>query len=291
MLTDADLDELLDEGWTPYEEHLTTVEGLSTPHTIPEGTVGGLTCRWKAPEESSSAVSDVTIVAIPESEVPEEFLTVYAEKRCDPQYGGEICRLSRIVNGVWIEAFSGYFVGERFDEPTAAFLERAVEAVANGVAARAGTAVPATPTADWWSPMTCEAFAEQMRFGELTEGGFESGYYEGGQQAEQTLKDSMGVSRYCPYHTADDRMATGQDHRIFSVDANPGGHWMWSYLSDGGTSVEADGATDAVLFTFGEQDATVFATDGANVVEVAGPEGVDFVVDIAERALEALAVR
>ncbi|GAB2696260.1 hypothetical protein BKA24_001199 [Microbacterium marinum] len=289
VLTGAELDDLLGEGWTTFDDYLAAVDGIALPDPLPEGTLGGLTCRWVANEVSSSEVHNLSLLLLPVDQVPAEFLDTFDAKRCDPSYDTSICRLSRSVDGVWIMASPPYYGEGSMGEPSEAFLDRTIAAAAAGVASRGGAPVPATRTAQWWTLPSCEEFASHMRFDELTEGGFESGYWEGSEQAEQSLMAAADVSKDCPYYSSSDRLAPDEEHRIFSVSVYPGGHWMWDVILDGGVDVELTGARAAVAVSYDEHLVNVYATDGVNVVVAGGAEGVEFAADVAERALAALA--
>lgn len=289
MLTDGQLDGLLDAGWTPYDRFLESVDVRAVPRAAPEGTLGGLRCRWKAPDGSSSGLHDVTVLALPHSHVPAAFVDAFADKQCAPSYDASICRLARTVDDVWIMASAGYAAGYPGGEPSREALDRAVTAVAESLPARAGTPQRVTRTAQWWEEPSCEDLASRMRFDELTDGGFEHGYWEGSEQAEQTLLDAAGVSQHCPYYSAAERMSLDEEHRIFSVDTYPGGAWMWETLAGGATSIEIDGAVSAVSTMDGAPFGSLYATDGVNLVEVGGEDDIGFSVDVAERALAALA--
>jgi hypothetical protein len=299
VLTDAELDELLDEGWQSYEDYSAAEYGVDRSVAFPEGTIGGVRCTWVAPSGSSSNVHNVSVLVLPEDQVSARFARTFAVKQCDPSYDVNVCRLARSVNGAWIMASAPDYGEGALGEPSDAFLERVIAAIAGGVASRGGTPTPVTQTEEWWALPSCDDFASQMRFGEITAGGFESGYWEGSEQAEQSLLSDAGVSKDCPYFSSSDRITPDEHHRIFTVSVHPGGHWMWEVVSEGREGVELVGARMAVAVPLGgdptgvmspdEELVTVYATDGVNMVEVSGAEGLDFAADIVERALAALA--
>ena len=295
-LTGAELDDLLGEGWTTFDDYLAAVRAIALPDPLPEGTLGGLTCGWVAKDGSSSEVHSLSLLMLPEDQVPARLIDAFDSKRCEAMYDGSICYLARSVDGAWIMAFAPHGGGS-WEEPSEAFLDRAIAAAAGGVASRGGTPVPATRTARWWTLPSCEEFASEMRFDEIATGGFESGYWEGAEPAEQSLLDSAGVSKECPYFTSTERLTPDEQHRIFTVYVYPGGHWMWDLAFAEGDHVELAGAQAAVAVSLEDGGGVspddelvhVYATDGVNVVVAGGAEGADFAADIAERALAALA--
>lgn len=289
VLTDAQLQDVVGAGAMTDQDYLVSVGTPVRPRVTPEGTLGGLECRWRTAEESSAELGDATVLILPAPQVPASFVGAFADRECAPMYDAMICRVARTADDVWIMARSGHVAGESGEEPSEESLRRVIDAVAESLPRGAGTPEPVTRTAAWWNTPSCEEFATAMRFDELTDGGFEHGYWEGSEQAEQTLFDAAGVSRHCPFYTSSDRMTDTEEHRIFSVLTYPGGQWMWETLAEGAEALDLEGAEAAMAYLNGNAAGTVYATDGVNVVEVGGDEDLDFFTDVAERALAVLA--
>lgn len=285
VLDATQLDDLVGEGWLDEDEFITRTGADMYVAPEPEGTLGGLSCRWLTPEEQN-----LTVLVLPEAEVTERFAGAFDSRQCAPSYDAMICRVARSVDGRWILASS---YGRSDLLPSEDTLLQAIDSVGRSASSGAGTAEPVTRTDSWWNEPACDVFATAMRFDELAEGGFELGFYEGSEQAEQTMFAEAGVAQLCPFYSAHERMAPDEEFRLFSVVTYPGGGWMFDALarSPHVEPVDVAGATEAVIHPDGDAHGLLYATDGVNVLEVIGGPDDDFSRDVAERALAVLGSR
>ena len=284
MLAPATLDAFLGDGWQDYDQWLTT-QYAGSPDRVdpaPEGTLGGLECRWKAPEDSASGLFDLRVLALPADAVPADFAEKFATAACDWQYDALICRLLRVEDGVAILAATLASESEADTHDDA--LSQAIDAVAASARRGVAAAAPVTRSDRWWDGPACEAIGE--RIADLTEGTFVAGYWEGVESPEAGFFRTAGVSQECPWFSESETLPAGEPHRIFSVTTYPGGHWMWADLVEGASPVDVSGAVDAATFSEREDEAgSIYVTDGVNVLHVNGAD-LGFNVDVAERVLD-----
>ncbi len=282
MLSDAQLDSLLGEGWATYadkksEWEVRPVAGLESVQTL-----GGIDCRWVAAEDvETGATQQLRVVLLPAEEAPAGFASDFAEPRCDPAYDATFCRLAQTHGDAWVMASAGHLSGE----PPVELLEKAV---AEAAASFDGVAEAASWQETWWELPSCDSLADRMRLDEVIGRGFRSGYWEGQEQPEQTLLDQAGVERTCPWSTGDHAPADGEFY-IVDIALSSGGAWRWEEISghEAADPVEVIGAQDAVVFEAGTRSTRVFVTDGTNVL-AAGGAASDAMIEIASRALAAL---
>lgn len=289
-LAEAQLDALLDEGWRPYDDFLQeqVPDVKARTSFAPEGTLGGISCRWKAPESSSSGLWDLEVLVLPAAEVPTSFRTQFSTQKCGWNYDALICRLAAVRGDAWILASTMADGSEDRDPDHAAALGRAISAVSDAVENNPTSPKPASRTGEWWETPSCTVLGEGMRIDDLTSGTFRAGYWEGSPQPEQILLDQAGVQRNCPWFSDSETIDPGETFRIFTVTAAPGAHWAWESVTAGASEVEVAGAMEARTFSRpADEGGDLYVTDGANILVVGG-EDTEFLVEIAERALAVL---
>lgn len=282
MLAPATLGSFLGDGWQVYEQWLTE-QYADYPDRVdpaPEGTLGGLECRWKAPDDSASGLFDLRVLALPSDAVPADFAEAFGTPTCGWQYDALICRLLRVEDDVAILAAT---LSESEADTHAEALSEAIDVVAASARQQTVTAEPVDRSDEWWMGPACDAMGE--RIADLTGGTFVAGYWEGVESPENGFFRTAGVSQECPWFSENESQPAGEPFRIFSVTTYPGGHWMWADLVEGATSVEVSGAVAAATFSDREDEAgSIYATDGVNILHVSG-EDLGFNVDVAERVL------
>ncbi len=281
MLSDAQLDSLLGEGWASYSDKLKEWDVSPVARLESVQTLGGIECRWVAADDGEGGAPQLRLTLLPAEEVPATFESDFSEPRCDPSYDVEFCRLAQTRGEPWVMAS----VGPTTDEVPVDLLQ---QAIADAASSFDGAAEAASRQDTWWELPSCDALAGRMRLDEVIGPDFGSGYWEGQEQPEQTLLDQTGVERTCPWFTGDTLPADGEFY-IVDVVISSGGAWRWDAISGHGAAqpVEVVGAQDAVLFETGTRSARVFATDGTNVLSAGGASS-EAMVDIASRALAAL---
>ncbi|MCW3493953.1 hypothetical protein [Microbacterium sp. SSM24] len=281
LLTTAQLNELLGEGWTerggpvlPDIQHTTL------------GTLGGMECEW-FPEESSSSetlVLSLGVIVLPAAQVPADFAAAYAEVKCDPAYDVAGCRFSRQVGDYWLMT-RVYFWS---DDIPAELLVNA----ADGVAATVGDGfdgVAADRQETWMTLPDCETLSTSMRLEEFLGTGYGNGYWEGSAQPESIMLDATGVGLNCPWVSVDGSAPGGKTF-ISGANVSACGSWAWESIAamDGAVPVSVAGTVGAVTFDVGNDRVWLFATDGVNVIHLHNAAANDL-IPIAERLLETLA--
>ena len=282
VIASEKLDALLGDGWKDYDQWLAE-DGPGIPDRVaaaPEGTLGGVECRWKAPDGSASGLFDLRVLALPAEAMPASFVQAFATPACDASYDSLVCRLVRVEDGVAILAAT---LAASEEERHGDALTRGIDAVAASAREQGVTAEPVTPTDAWSTNGTCDEVGGAVA--DLTDGTFSAGYWEGSEQPEQTLFAEAGVAQDCPMYSDSETIPEDETFRIFTVSSYPGGQWMWSDLVDGATAVEVDGAAAAASFATADDEAgDLYVTDGVNILIVGGAD-VAFNIDVAERVL------
>jgi|UPI00039CBDB8 hypothetical protein len=285
VLTDAQLDEMLGEGWMTYDEQLTTwdADRLLLPRVSSAGTVGGWACDWVADQAvGAGSPQSLGVLVLPAQAAPAA-ADDFVEARCDPAYDAVNCRLAKSDGGVWIMARAGY----QYEEPPVEFLESVIDSVVESLD-DASAWRGLDETAEWWGAPSCDALAEKMRLEEIIGEGFGAGYWEGSEQPEQAILAGAGVEFTCPWFTGSTLPPDGE-HYIVSAVIMPGGAWKWSAIAamKGAESISVPGATEALAFERGKDATHVYVTDGVNLLEIGGAPS-DVLSSIAQRALTAL---
>ena len=285
----TDLDEILGAGWMPREQQLRAWDPARVipPALDATGTVGGLDCRWFAGEGGLDASVDALgVVVLPAASAPPTFTADFSAARCDPSYDASFCRVVTVDDDLWVMVSAG----SALEQPPTGVLSRAAEAV-RAAASEGFDGQAADPQPEWWSLFECDALAEEMTLAEVIGEDFDSGYWEGSEQPEQTMLDEAGVERTCNWSTSAGNMAPDGGYYTVALTMAPGAGWNWDAIAgaDDADVIEVDGAEAAVAFAFNPPDAeAVYASDGVNVLKVVGAPR-DIVADLASRALAVLA--
>jgi len=286
MLTAAQLDDLLGEGWeTEDEKHARRGTGAEYIELTPLATAGGLACRWFVGHDVPwGEIEELEITVAPAEQVPAEFTARYAEPLCESSYDATFCRQARTVGDVWLMARAGYSMGDTFGGFLARALDQAEATVSAGI-----DAVPVDRNASWWQVSDCESLGQDMRMGEVLGENYGTGFWEGSEQPESIMLREAGLGIRCQWITGDGELSPDGRHHIITLQSSHGGHWQWDAIlaHDDVEDVAVAGAEHAVIFTPRDR-LYVFAGDGVNVVSVDGGDSQEFVADIAARALAAL---
>ncbi len=285
MLTSAQLDDLLGEGWATEEEKFAEWGTVRSGAALDAfATIGGLECRWFADDDAPRGIQSLTLSVAPVDSIPAAFTTDYSAARCDPSYDASLCRLVRVDGDAWLMARVGEFVSE----PPVELLESALDAVSSGLPEPLG-AEAVTPDG-WWPISSCEDLGEKMRLEDLIGEEYNTGFWEGSEQPEMAALRLAGAAIECEWSTGDGRLAPDGEFYVPGLHVANGSHWQWSDIValDGSEQISVAGAEGAVLFSkeAGASADLLFATDGVNVIGVNGG-GREFLTSFAERALAA----
>ncbi|KZE88897.1 hypothetical protein [Microbacterium sp. TNHR37B] len=288
VLSAAQLDELLGEGWKTRDERV--LEWVPNSPILPSAggleTMGGLDCHWMIGGDfSSGSPWDLGVVIVPADHAEHPSVSDLAEMHCDPAYDTTVCRLGRVIGDVWVVVRSAV-PGDELD--SAAFLPEALDAVETSIGD--GVEAAALPPGDgWWTMPECADLAERVRLEGFLGEGYRSGYWEGNPSREQLMLADAGAQLTCPWFTGEAGGAPDGTFYIVSLDLAPGAAWRWDGIAaaQGASTASVPGADAAVAFDLGDGNAAVFATDGVNVLEVVGvPQ--EMALTLAERALSAM---
>ncbi|WP_169581500.1 MULTISPECIES: hypothetical protein [Microbacterium] len=283
VLTATQLDGLLGAGWMPEAQYRDTWNGPTLPsmREVSLGTLGGLECQWYS---ADGTVGDLGVVILPVAQVPPAFAAAYAEERCDPSYDALGCRIGKRSGDYWIMT-RAYRSSEDMPE---GFLARAADEAAATVGDRFD-GVAADRQETWATLPACDALAEAMRLEKSLGSGYVNGYWEGVEQPEEAMLTTAGVGLTCPWFSVDGSAPGGRSF-IVTGTVGAGASWAWDRLAatEGAVPVPVDGAVSAVTFEVANDRVWLYATDGANVVELTNATTSDL-VPIAERMLSVLA--
>lgn len=285
VLTSAQLDDLLGEGWLTYEEQreLAGVSGPA-PAVTPLNTIGGLECSWFGDASSEREIQSMGVTVAPADSIPAAFTEDYSQARCDPSYDTTSCRLVRTEGDVWLMARAGHLL----TEPPVEFLEDVLDAASSGLPQPLGA--EAVTNEGWGTVSTCEDLGDKMRLEELIGEDYYTGFWEGSEQPEMAVLRLAGASIVCQWSTGEGRVAPDGEYYLPSIVVSNGGHWEWDEITAfTGDDVAVEGAESARFFAEAAryQIDELFATDGVNVIDVTGG-GQEFLTELAERALAAL---
>ena len=223
----------------------------------------------------------IAVVALPADVVKMDL----SEPRCDPKYDATMCRMSRIVDGVWLMARAGWHLSS----PPVEQLDAALTAAAANLASFPPP-VAARSDSDWWELPACDDIAVRIGLSAFLGEGFHSGFWEGSLQPEDQLRDDAGMLRLCPWSTEGASAGPDQEFHIVTLHIMPGGALRWDALLARADATEISVAGAQAAIRVGDE---VFATDGVNTLGVvtgdAHPDDSALAVALAERALAALA--
>lgn len=251
VLEPAEIESLLGEG--------AVLDTQYVPYRVGIETLGGLDCRWSVGDSAQS----MSVVALPLSEVPDEFRRELGAPACDVFMQAATCRLGRAFGDVWImtrEQSEGL-------GPDESALNTAVAAAGARVPDYAGPIAPSTQP-EWWAARpSCDSLGARMGLSDLLGDGYVTGWWEHldpTQFWEHRLTADAGVEYACewfPDYSADN----GGDPAYGIVSA-----WVWPHgtgIADrvlaGGHPIDVVGAQRATI-----DGQTASATDGVNVVAV-----------------------
>lgn len=234
------------------------------------GTLGGLDCLWKTPDNGGLAV-----YVYPSSVVPDEVRAKYASVVCeDFMYDGMGCRVAIESDGTWMLVTApGFFIDtEARAADDAEMIDRLDTVLPTLREALSRTVVPiaAEKTPAWWVPVACDDLRDRIGVDQiLGTNDFVDGYPSGfGTDVHVEIARDLGLGRVCRWYAPD-----SEPLDAVIVTVYPGGAWNWEQLTSGwddADRVEVDGAEAAYLRTGGIRptSSTVLATDGVNIIEV-----------------------
>lgn len=254
--------------------------------------LGDIDCEWRragatgvyepgADTGLPDGMDAIAVVAMPADVVTMDL----SEPRCDSKYDATMCRMSRVVDGVWLMARAGWHLSE----PPVEQLDAALTAAAAHLASFPPP-VAVRREADWWELPACDDIAARIGLSEFIGTGFASGFWEGTLQPEDQLRDDAGILRQCPWFTEPASAGPDQEFHIVTLHLMPGGALRWDALAarPDATAITVAGAQAAIRV--GNE---VFATDGVNVLSAASGDAHEddsaLTVGLVERALAALA--
>jgi len=287
VLDDAQLDDLLGDGWKTAEEMFEEWGTVTTEYIglTPLRTIGGLACTWFVGEDVPlGEVQHLEVTVAPAAEVPADFTARYAEPLCESSYDGAFCRQVRIVGDAWVMARAGISMEDTFDAFLARALDHAETSLSGGI-----DAVPVDRNSSWWQVSECDSLGKAMRMHEVLGENYITGFWEGSEQPEQILLREGGVGIMCQWITGNDELSPDGQHHIITLLTSQGGEWEWEAIAahDDVEEIAVVGAERAATYSPRELP-FVFASDGVNVLLVDGGDSVEFVSDLAARALAAL---
>ncbi|WP_169581498.1 MULTISPECIES: hypothetical protein [Microbacterium] len=278
VLTEPQLDDLLGAGWTTYDLPTEYMRRVSI------GTLGGIECRWQSENIFTAGTGSLSVIILPADRVPPAFVDAYSPVRCEESSDGTVCRASAFAGDYWVMTQA---LAASDDLPTQ-MLERATGHVASTVGATfEGTA--RQRQADWLLLPECEDLARDIRLDEIIGTGYEHGDPWGASEApEDAMIREAGVAVVCPWFSVDGSGPRGDSFFPTAILA-AGGAWAWEAIAglESAVAVDVEGAVGAVIPRPGEPWATLFVTDGVNLIGVYGLEGADRIL-VAERILGAL---
>lgn len=286
VLTDAQLDELLGQGWLTFASYIREVVPEEPLNHVPDlpsvATLGGIECDWVAEDMSQAPPAGIRVTILPAAEAPGDFGDRFSTPTCLTMYDYLRCGLAALSGDAWILATVPVL-----DELPGGVLENVIAEVS----ATIGTELGSVPV-DFGQETTllpdCEELGEAILMEELIGEGYKVGPYEGAPGPEAILLEEAGAELTCTYSTGPDRI----EDRFDTIDAafSAGGDWAWEDVaaSEGAEVVELPGGGEGIIFRAEyPQTSYVFATDDRNLYRAGGAE-VDLLLETVARMLPAM---
>lgn len=232
--------------------------------------LGGIDCVWVS--EEAYLIATVHLYAYPESVVPDAVRDAIVAGCVDSDNGPAVeCSAVGIVDGTWLHV--------RAYGPTEQVSGSGVDALYASAAARLADhprAVPATPTARWWTEPDCLDLVSQIdpsTYGFERVALLEPSQTGPGPVGPESITSLVGAAFACEFHFTS---GTGDNTsgEVVRIDVVPGGAVTFSTAVEAERSqvVTVDGAEAAViapgLDRYEGSGDVVVATDGVNVLMV-----------------------